>query len=96
MLSWGAEFRMWKPDRGRFAIMHAKSWVVDGSTALVGSVNFTNNGVDRSEELLAVIRDDACISKYMEWFEGLWAVATEVNMEMIREALAAPPPQRRK
>ena len=79
LLEWGVEFRTYSPDRGRFAIMHAKSWAVDGSIALLGSANFTNNGMENSEEVLAVIRNDGYITDYLAWFERLWNIATVVT-----------------
>ena len=92
MMEWGVQFRTYRPDRGRFAIMHAKTWAVDGSVALLGSANFTNNGMENSEEVLAVIRNDGYISDYLAWFERLWNVATVVTKgapEKFLEARAA-------
>ena len=89
MLEWGVEFRSFKPDRGAYAVMHAKTWVVDGTTALVGSPNFTVNGMEKSEEVLTIIRCDGYISQYMEWFEQLWRVAEEVNTGTPTPAAAA-------
>ena len=83
------EFRSFKPDRGAYAVMHAKTWVVDGTTALVGSPNFTVNGMEKSEEVLTIIRCDGYISQYMEWFEQLWGVAEEVNTGTPTPAAAA-------
>ena len=94
-MQWGVEFRQWKPDRGKFAIMHAKSWVIDGSTALVGSVNFTDNGVDNSEELLMVVRHDDFITTYMEWFERIWAVASGVERAAVKAGIVAQNSRRR-
>ena len=79
LLEWGVEFRAFKPDRGEYAVMHAKSWAVDGSTVITGSPNFTTNGMERSEEALTIIRDDGYITNYLEWFERLWRIADVVD-----------------
>ena len=80
LLQWGVEFRAFNPDRSRYAIMHAKTWLIDGTTVLTGSPNFTNNGLDNSEETHTVIRrQDEYVTKYLEWFERLWAVSTIVT-----------------
>ena len=76
---WGVEFRVFKPDRGTYAVMHAKTWVIDGTTALTGSPNFTNNGMENSEEVLTVIRCDEYVTGYLEWFERLWSIAIVVD-----------------
>ena len=95
LMQWGVEFRKWKPDRGKFAIMHAKSWMIDGSIALIGSVNFTDNGVNHSEELLTVVRDDDFITPYMEWFERIWAIASVVEREALEAGIDAQNARRR-
>ena len=79
LLEWGVEFRSYKPDRGSYAVMHAKSWVVDGATVITGSPNFTVNGMENSEELLTIIRNDDYISEYLAWFERIWRIADTVE-----------------
>ena len=76
MIQWGAEFRRFSPQRGPYSVMHAKSWLIDGSALITGSPNFTHHGVESSEELMTVIRGaEDCIVKYLEWFEHLWMLA---------------------
>ena len=89
MLQCGVEFRTYKPDRGKYAIMHAKTWAVDGSVAITGSVNFTNNGMQNSEETMAVIRDPGYITEYLQWFEQLWSQGVPVVRGAPEEFLAA-------
>ena len=79
LLEWGVEFRSLNPGRGGYSVMHAKSWVVDGTTALIGSPNFTANGMENSEEILTIIRNEDCISSYLDWFERLWGIAVVVD-----------------
>ena len=66
--------------------MHAKSWVVDGATALVGSPNFTVNGMENSEEILTIIRSEEYISDYLEWSERLWGIAVVVDRGSMAQA----------
>ena len=56
LMEWGVEFRAFAPDRGDFSALHAKAWLVDGSTQLCGSPNFTRDGMECSEELLLIIK----------------------------------------
>ena len=78
LLAWGVEVRTYAPDRGDFAALHAKTWLVDGLTLIAGSANFTTNGMERSEELVTVIRDEDAATIYLEWFERLWAAGAQV------------------
>ena len=89
LLEWGVEFKTFSPDRGQYAIMHAKTWVIDGSVAVTGSPNFTNNGMEKSEELLTVIRHDGFIADYLVWFERLWQVAEVVTRGSPSDAAAS-------
>ena len=89
MLLCGVEFRTYKPDRGKFAIMHAKTWAIDGSVAVTGSANFTNNGMLYSEEAIVVIRDPGYITNYLEWFERLWDQGVPVTRGAPEQYLAA-------
>ena len=79
---WGVQFRLFSPTgRGRHAVMHAKSWCIDGCTLIGGSPNFTSNGLECSEELMIVVECDSgdnLITSYLEWFENLWSVSREL------------------
>ena len=57
--------------RGDYAILHAKTWCVDGLTYLGGSANFTNNAC-KSEESLLIIKDPEFLTEAMNWFDDLW------------------------
>ena len=82
---WGVQFRVYSPpDRGRHAVMHAKSWCIDGSILVGGSPNFTSNGLEKSEELMFVSEVDPgeeAVTDYLEWFEGLWSRSQELPLE---------------
>ena len=77
--TWGIEFKMFKPPGTGWGSMHAKTWVCDGEVYLGGSANFTNNSMTNSLEHVVIVKDDAFITKYLEWFEGLWAIAEEIK-----------------
>ena len=55
----------------KYAILHAKTWCVDGLTYLGGSANFTNNAC-HSEESLLIVKDPQFLIEYMNWFDTLW------------------------
>ena len=46
---------------------------------ITGSPNFTNNGMENSEEALTIIRNEEYVTTYLEWFERLWRVAEVVD-----------------
>ena len=69
--------------------MHAKTWVIDGTTTLTGSANFTNNGMEYSEEVLTIIRHDEYITSYLEWFERIWRVAAVVERGAVARGVPA-------
>ena len=89
LLEWGVEFRSFNPGRGGYSVMHAKSWVVDGATAIVGSPNFTVNGMENSEEVLTIVRSEDYISDCLEWFERLWGIAGVVDRGIPIQSAAA-------
>ena len=70
---------MHKPPGAGFATLHAKTWCCDGEVYLGGSVNFTRKSVENSFENLVIVKDVPVITKYMEWFESIWAVAEELE-----------------
>ena len=73
LLAQGVEFRAVNVrERGRYAILYAKSWGVDGMVYVGGSANFTENS-GKSEEHLVVLKDEEVMTDYLTWFEDLWA-----------------------
>ena len=44
------ELRTLRPSNGRFSSMHAKSWVLDRATVIMGSSNATTNGYENNYE----------------------------------------------
>jgi len=62
-------------------ITHSKFEVV-GSTALVGSSNFTYPGLNENIELNVRIRSD--VEELQDWYESFWNEAEDVTAEMLR------------
>ena len=73
-----------KERRGRFSIMHAKTFLIDGEIYIGGSANFTNNAC-HSEEQLIVLKNAGLAEEYLNWFEGVWNCpeAKEVDYTML-------------
>ena len=58
-------------------------WCIDGSILVSGSPNFTQNGLEHSEELMFVVESDAreeIMTTYLEWFENLWGQSRELPL----------------
>lgn len=62
-------------------ITHARMEVI-GSTALVGSSNFTKPGLTDNVELNVRIRND--VEELQEWYEQYWDAAEEVTPEILK------------
>jgi superfamily II DNA or RNA helicase len=62
-------------------ITHARMEVI-GSTALVGSSNFTKPGLTDNVELNVRIRND--VEELQEWYENYWDAAEEVTPEILK------------
>ncbi len=52
--------------------MHNKVIIIDNSTVIMGSPNFSNNGMNRNDESMIIIHDVAIASKYVSEFFRLW------------------------
>ena len=77
------EARVYTKDRfhAKAYITHGKSAVV-GSTALVGSSNFTSPGLTSNVELNVQLRRE--VDLLQEWFEKHWDEAEDVTPEILR------------
>lgn len=67
----GAQVRQ----KARGALMHLKSYAVDGSTLRTGSANFSPSGLKRQNNDLVVIRDAQAVERFQAEFEALWRAA---------------------
>jgi len=54
------------------AIMHNKFAVIDGSTVITGSYNWTKAAWQRNDENLLIIHRPEVAQRYMQRFAGLW------------------------
>lgn len=52
--------------------MHAKLAVVDGSTLLFGSLNWTKSGMERNDEAIISLQGSAAVSAG-SWLAALWS-----------------------
>jgi len=72
---------------GGFAMMHAKTWVIDKRVCLMGSVNLTHNGLENNTENLARISEPGFVLKAGKDFEDRWKEAEVVDDAMIRKMI---------
>ena len=60
--------------------MHSKGLILDGSTALVGSANFTENGLIHSEEQICRIDTPAQVDAMAAHWERAWRESKPVTI----------------
>ncbi|MCP4415901.1 MAG: hypothetical protein GY805_04715 [Chloroflexi bacterium] len=56
-------------------IMHHKLFIIDRSTVIFGSFNFSNNANRRNDENILIVHDPTFASFFLEEFETVWAEA---------------------
>lgn len=80
-------------DTPRFDRVHAKGVVVDGHTAVVGSINWNNHSIRQNREVAVVLEHPAVAAYYIAVFEGDWpgdgAERWRVPVGLVLAALAA-------
>ncbi|MCU4924988.1 phospholipase D-like domain-containing protein [Halobacteria archaeon AArc-dxtr1] len=69
------EVRLVEPD-DRFEKIHAKSVVIDGETAVVGSANWNENAFENNREVLLVLHGQEAAAYYTAVFDGDWSEAS--------------------
>jgi len=79
----GCEMKMVQPKGGGFACMHTKTWIIDGSVVLTGSVNLTHNGLENNKEHLWRITNGSAVQQLIEDFEQCWIEADVVEQKDI-------------
>ena len=79
--------RIHKPPGGGFAVLHAKSIVIDRRTLLTGSVNLTHNGFENNLEHMFKINVQSTVQQVLQHFEDTWNGAEIVDQEKIDEML---------
>lgn len=74
-----------------YSQLHAKV-VIGLRTAMFGSANFTNNGINVRAEVSAIIDEDLQVQELTNWFEDCWSLALEIpRREAIDEFIKALP-----
>jgi len=59
--------------------VHAKAMIVDGTTVIVGSQNFTPTSLDSNREMAMVVRSEGSVQRVQAVFAQDWAAATPVE-----------------
>ena len=57
---------------GTGKVLHAKFWVIDGVTAVVGSHNISQRACKGNAEVSVVVEDAEAVGKLSGYFERLW------------------------
>ena len=82
----GCEIRTFRPYGNRgFVSMHAKSWILDETIVLSGSVNLTHNGLENNKEHLLKLTSPTVVGKFRADFEELWMQAELVSLAFLQE-----------
>jgi phosphatidylserine/phosphatidylglycerophosphate/cardiolipin synthase-like enzyme len=68
--------------------IHAKTMIVDGERALIGSHNYTMTSLDRNREVGLVVDDPALVTRVIAVYERDWARA--IPAEVVPAAIAMP------
>ena len=66
-----------------FSALHAKSWCIDGTVYIGGSLNFSRNAALNNEEHLMVVRDEQVVDTYQGWFDDVWFKGSVVTKDML-------------
>ena len=84
----GCAVRTLRPKQGvAFAVMHAKTFIVDGRVVFLGSTNLTHNGLENNKEHLLKIYESIIVDKIAADFEETWNIAEEVTQQGIDEMM---------
>lgn len=60
------------------ALMHLKSYAIDGTVLRSGSANFSPSGLKRQDNDLIVIRDPAAVRAFLAQFANIWQSAEPI------------------
>lgn len=63
---------------------HSKCYILGQAGALVGSSNFTFSGLSRNDELNVGVYTTGTWKKIKEWYDRMWAGATDAKGEMVQ------------
>ena len=81
----GVEIRVFKPryQGYGFASLHAKTWILDDSLVLSGSVNLTECGMQGNKEHMYLITQPEVVTDALADFEGVWREAEPLSEELL-------------
>ncbi len=65
-----------RSDGNRF-LLHHGTFIIDDTTIITGSLNFSSNAMQSNDENVLILRDPALAREYNAEFERLWAQAGE-------------------
>jgi phosphatidylserine/phosphatidylglycerophosphate/cardiolipin synthase-like enzyme len=60
-------------------VLHHKVFIIDDSTVITGSFNFSNNAVSQNDENLVIIRDPLLAALYIEEYNRMLANSAVIN-----------------
>ena len=86
LMNAGAQIRVFKPDKGGYSSMHAKTWLFDGEVVITGSPNTTENGLTNNEEELWKLQLPQCAQFVRDHFEKVWNGSLPVTGEDVENA----------
>jgi phosphatidylserine/phosphatidylglycerophosphate/cardiolipin synthase-like enzyme len=64
---------------GNPRFLHDKVIVIDNHIVITGSFNFSSNATDNNDENVIIIDSPEIASLYMQEFDRLWSIATDLN-----------------
>ncbi len=64
---------------GNNGILHHKVFIIDESTVITGSFNYSNNAVESNDENVLIIRDGDIAALYMDEFLRVQSIATRAD-----------------
>lgn len=67
--------------------LHAKVYISDSNTAIIGSGNLTSNGLLYNAELAIFTEEQKLIKQFQEWFNKAWSHGVPLNIETIEKYL---------
>lgn len=74
--------------------LHSKLYIFDENTAIIGSANLTNGGLENNIEIGSLTKQDEILKKFVNYFEELWQdsdIITEgilkINLESFKKQI---------
>ena len=83
----GVVMKTYRPAGQGWPCLHAKNFIIDHRVLLTGSVNLTQNGLEKNIETLLWITDPAVLGSASADFEKWWKLAKPVTHVEIDQAV---------